>query len=149
MEKRLGFLDIKSSASEVYFYVQGNTKVGLKGPAVIHYDVQRLNIGGGMNRLTGGFTVPKSGVYHFDFVGLKFGDMEQLVIFLRVNGVKLASSFSGIGPVIVSVAIHSTLKLKRGDRVDIFIEKGTLAYCRENCIHFTGWLMEEDLPSPF
>ena len=97
-----------------------------------------------MNGPTGVFTVPKSGIYHLDFVGLKNGAFDQLVIHLRVNGVSVASSFSGFGPVVVPVAIHSTLKLKSGDRVDVFVEKGSLSPCNNNCIHFTGWLLEED-----
>jgi len=115
-----------------------------KGPLVLRYTLQLLNVGGGMNRSTGVFTAPKHGVYHFDFVGMKF-DMLALGIYLRVNGVKTAKTFGGIGPVIVPVAIHSTLKLKSGDRVDIFIENGALTNCAEACIHFTGWLLEEDM----
>ena len=70
-----------------------------------------------MNGPTGVFTVPKSGIYHLDFVGLKNGAFDQLVIHLRVNGVSVASSFTMFGPVVIPVVIHSTLKLKNGDRV--------------------------------
>ena len=150
MEKRLGFIDIKSSASGVYFNVQrNNSNATSTGPTVVRYDVQRLNLGGGMNPSTGVFTVPKSGVYHFDFIGLKQADLDKLVIILRVNRVRVAYSASGYGPVVVPLAIHSTLQLKSGDRVDIFIETGTLMTLGYFCTHFTGWLLEENIVAPF
>lgn len=99
-----------------------------------------------MNESTGIFTVPKPGVYHFDFIGFKHSAMDQLIIYLRVNGVHVASSFSAFGPIPGSIGIHSALKLKIGDKVDVFIEKGSMAGCASNnCIHFTGWLLEEDM----
>jgi len=146
-EKTFGFIDVKASPNGVYFYVQRNDSKAIlksKGPGVVRYDVQRLNMGGAMNGSTGVFTVPKSGIYHLEFVGLKNGVFDQLVIHLRVNGVSVASSFSGFGPVIVPVVIHSTLKLSSRDRVDVFVEKGSFAPCDKYCIHFTGWLLEED-----
>ena len=144
MEKRLGFIDIKSSAKRVYFYVQRNSSKVTRGPSILRYTIQLLNVGGGMNQSTGVFMAPKPGVYHFDFTGVKVGEMDSLVIHLRVNGVRIGQSFSGFGIAYVPVSIHSTLKLKSGDRVDIFIEKGALASCGDKCIHFTGWLLEED-----
>ena len=126
MEKTFGFISVTnktSSGAGVFFYVQKNN--ALKGPAVVRFDVQRENSGRAMNRFTGVFTVPKPGAYHFAFIGLKSHDFDQFIMYLRVNGVKLASFYSGVGPVMYPVAIHSTLKLKMGDRVDIFIEKGT------------------------
>ncbi len=99
-----------------------------------------------MNGSTGIFTVPKPGFYHFDFIGFKNSALDQLIIYLRVNGEHVASAFSAFGPVVGPIAIHSTLKLKVGDKVDVFIEKGSMAKCSSNnCIHFTGWLLEEDL----
>lgn len=98
-----------------------------------------------MNVSTGVFTVPKPGIYHLQFVGLKSGNFDQLVIHLRVNGVNVASSFTGFGPIIIPFNIHSTLKLKRHDRVDVFVEKGSIAHCNNHhCILFTGWILEED-----
>jgi len=76
-------------------------------------------------------------------VGLKNGAFDELTIHLHVNKVRMASSFTMFGPVIVPVGIHSTLKLKSGDRLDVFVEKGSIATCN-NCVHFTGWLLEED-----
>jgi len=148
MEKRLGYIDIKSSARGVYFYVQRNSSSATRGPSIVRYSIQLLNVGGGMNRSTGIFTAPKHGVYHFDFVGMKFDDISPLTIHLRVNGLRIGESFSGYGPVIVPVTIHSTLRLKSGDRVDVFIDRGSLAFCAISCIHFTGWLLEEDI-NPF
>jgi len=86
-----------SSGAGIFFYVQKNNAI--KAPAVVRFDVQRLNSGGAMNRFTGIFTVPKPGAYHFAFIGLKSHDFDQFIMYLRVNGVKLASFYSGVGPV--------------------------------------------------
>jgi len=97
--------------------VQRNSSFVARGPSILRYTTQMLNVGGRMNRSTGVFTAPKHGVYHFDFIGMKFGETDLLAIHLRVNGGRIGKSYTGLGPVIVPVAIHSTLKLKSGDRV--------------------------------
>jgi len=72
--------------------------------------------------------------------------MDSLTIELRVNGVRTGESFYGFGVLQQTpISIHSTLKLKSGDRVYIFIERGSLTSCANICIHFTGWLLEEDM----
>ena len=41
------------------------------------------------------------------------------------------------------IALHSTLKLKAGDEVDIFIEYG---YLQLADTYFMGWLLQEEIP---
>ncbi len=96
-----------------------------------------------MNTTTGVFTAPKSGIYHFDFAGLDKGDLEQLVIQLRLNDIHIGYTYSPAVPMFSTVAIHSTLRLKRGDKIRIHLEKGTFENC-PSCIHFTGRLLEEE-----
>lgn len=98
-----------------------------------------------MNTTSGVFTAPKSGVYHFNFFGLKKGfDLEQLVVYLRHNSIRVGSCSTSHGATMFPVAIHATLKLKRGDRVDIYKEKGDFNHQEPNSVHSTGSLLEED-----
>jgi len=42
-------------------------------------------------------------------------------------------------------SINATLRLKAGDRVNVFKESGQLHDDGNHSTHFTGWLVEEDL----
>ena len=160
-ENRLGFLDVKSSIhlSGIYFYVQrGNGPTARDG--VIRFHKEQLNIGKAMNLLTGVFTAPKAGVYHFSFSIEKEGKsfLDAFHIYLRVNGVKMGVAAVSQGPFSAPATLQSAFKLKKGDRVDIWKKpnRGTLGQCtvfgddddsaaEPPCHHFTGWLLEEDL----
>jgi len=107
--------------------------------------MKTLIIGGGMNITSGVFTAPKSGIYQFNFFGLKKGlDLEQLIVYLRHNSIRVSGSSTTHGTVMFPVAIHATLKLKRGNRVDIYKEKGDFSHQEPNSVQFTGSLLEED-----
>ena len=112
---------------------------------MLRYFTSKLNstLKGGMNTTTGVFTAPTAGIYHFDFVGLDNGDLEQLVIQLRHNNVFIGYTYSSAAPMLFTVAIHSTLRLKKGDKIQIYLEKGVFANC-PSCIHFAGRLLEKD-----
>ncbi len=145
----------KSTSSGIYFYVQrfGNKLLPAAKDGVIRFNKERLNIGGAMNISTGVFTVPKAGIYHFSASVAKEGysidAIHSLKIYFRVNGNKIG--MSGIGGTVAGapVNIPPTLKLKKGDRVDLWKENnnGILEYrTGELAHHFTGWLLaEEDL----
>ena len=62
METAVGVVDVKSSP--VYFHVQRNSTYTLNG-TTIPFEIERLNIGGGMNINSGIFTAPKTGIYFF------------------------------------------------------------------------------------
>ncbi len=110
--------------------------------------MERLNIGGGMNLKSGVFSAPKTGTYAFQFSIMKNGyNLDMLDIFLRLNGTRIG--YSTVSPSLMAapLTLQSTLKLKRGDRVDLQKSKnGRLTECPIGyCHHFTGWLLEEDL----
>ena len=93
------------------------------------------------------FKAPKSGVYQFAFNALKNPLIQDtLVVFLRVNGVNIGITFSVSGLFQYPVSLHSTLKLKKGDRVYLYQGRGKFD-CNDEELssHFTGSLLEEDL----
>jgi len=139
---------VKSTESGIFFYVQiGNRTFPEKG--VLRFDHQVFNVGGGMDLKTGVFTAPKSGVYIFSFSIMKNGYAFDFInIHLRVNGASLGHSGAGIGLAATTAALQSTLKLKKGDRIDLWKSRGELnRICTDYCHHFTGSLLEEDLPT--
>ena len=147
MEKRVGFLDVKSSS--IHFYVQKNISFDQHNK-VIPFEVELLNEGQAMNLKTGTFQAPLNGIYYFSFRGFNgastslFSGNNQ--VFLRLNGKIVAtgvtSSFGGF-----TFSLECTLKLKKGDRVDVKKGKaGTLMdNSNEYLTHFSGHLLEEDL----
>ena len=153
VENHLGFVDMKNSAQPprsltgIYFYVNiGGASLMVPDNSVLKYDHQVLNVGRAMNLMTGVFTAPRAGIYTFAFSMTKNGfNFEYLDIFLRLNGNKVGHSFAGKGFIGMPVTLQSTLKLKKGDRVDLLKGAGGLhAVCSSFCHHFTGWLLEED-----
>jgi len=143
---------VKSSESGIYFYVQISNPATAPVPlanGVLRYDHQVSNIGGGMNLKTGVFTAPKAGLYTFSFSMSKTGhEFDFMDINLRVNGVRIGKAGAGYGLSGNTAAMQSTLKLKKGDRIDLLKSRGTLnRECKAHCHHFTGSLMEEDLPA--
>jgi len=116
---------------------------------VIRYNVARLNNGDAMNLGTGVFTAPVAGTYFFSFAASKHGmSYNFLGAHLRLNGVVVASGFSGALFYPSMLSIHSTLKLKVGHRIDMFKFAGELHSDQISYIHtchFSGLLLEEDL----
>ena len=97
-----------------------------------------------MNLATGIFTAPRDGVYHFQFSGV--ADI-YVDINLRLNGANIGVAYADVGNSggVVTASLQSTLQLKSGDRVDIYLVAGTLFDNSNRFSHFTGWLDEEDL----
>ena len=157
----MGFIDAKSSNSSsltgIYFYYvhRGNGPTSKDG--VLRFHKEHLNIGKAMSISTGIFTVPKNGIYYFSFSISKEGFtlVGAFHVYLRVNMVKIGVAIVSPGLFSAPATISSTLKLKKGDRVDVWKPKsGTLGECtvlggdaatEPHCHHFTGWLLEEDL----
>ena len=141
-------MDIKSSP--VHFYVVRSSPFS-KPNSSITFEVEALNAGGAMNIKTGVFTTPRDGTYHFDFAFRKESLSDKCItVFIRKNGVIVgaAQTSDNVGFNLQS-SISSTLKLKSGDKVDLFEIHGGIMYDDPHHYnHFTGWLMEEDLNVP-
>ena len=127
----LNFMEKSAFKGGIYFYVQryGSFPVATNG--VIRFNKERLNMGGAMNITTGVFTVPKAGIYHFSVTIEKEGySFDALWIYFRVNSNKIGMSAVGAAVTGAPATLHPTLKLKKGDRVDLWKDNslGTLDY---------------------
>ena len=137
----IGFNDIKT-ANGVFFYVTRNTPYSSNG-TVIPYETEQLNIGGAMDLATGVFTSPVNGRYQFIFTALAAKGNERSDLVLRVNG-------AGIGRSVApshhyTLPIVATLQLKKGDTIDMFLQRGSIEDTTGHYTHFSGILLQEDL----
>ena len=133
----------------VYFYAQMKNSFKEVG-RMVPFDRIVLNQGNGLSSTNKGvFTAPKAGIYHFTFKGHNYSgglgllNPKILVIEIRHNGVIVGDTAaipSGV------MHVHATLKLKAGDRIYMFKPTaGDLFTESTPSIHFSGWLMEEDV----
>jgi len=140
-EKTIGYLDVKTSPS-VSFYVQRSSSYG--SPAVIPYEVTRLNVGGHMNAETGVFTAPVNGRYYFSFTaasGSPPGFYSR--VYLRVKGANIANSFAPSTN--YNLPLVATLQLIKGDTVDVYLDLGSIVDGVNHQTQFSGFLLEEDI----
>ena len=115
---------------------------------MICFNIERLNIGRAFNLTSGVFRAPKSGIYEFSFSLLKDAfTVSYIQVHLRLNNKNIVGkAFSGSGFYSSLVSFQSVLRLKKGDRIDLFKKEGTLDYHEDYLHHFSGLLLEEDLP---
>lgn len=154
IETRIGQVDIKSSP--VHFYVLRLSTINAVSRP-LPFQVERLNIGSGMNTATGVFTAPKAGVYVFAFKAMCSGLLTTDGYSgygqtrLMHNGVQVARGQTvGYEPAPatmngLTIAIHATLKLNTSDTIYISLDGGSLYDSATMHTHFTGSLLEEDL----
>ena len=122
----------------------------MRGSVINYFDAQLFNTGNGMNLTSGVFTAPKPGVYHFSAVfvksdgGFVLVNPDPLHISIRLNGKNIAETFVKSGLVSSIASVQATLRLKTGDRIDLYKHSGDLA-THSRGHSFTGWLIEEDL----
>jgi len=122
----------------------------------VRFEEVLLNLGGAFNLKENVFIAPKSGIYEFNFDGHKTGTSEFLNISLRLNGKDAVNAFSDFMEQHTFrnlISMHSLLKLKKGDRVDLYVKQGNLlddAIDGNNNVvqhtQFTGKLLLEDVP---
>jgi len=149
-ETVIGYLDVKTIREGVHFYAHKSCSASNRN-GIVHFDLVDLNVGGGYDASTGVFTSPTSGIYQFSLNALKEQTHHHvqspiLVIFLRVNRERKGVAFSVGGNSPSPVGLHSTLKLRKGDTVDLYKSSGIMN-CNDNepSSHFIGSLLEEDL----
>ena len=116
------------------------------------FEKEYLNLGGGMNLASGVFTAPKAGTYAFFFKGDGYekgsgyaglGDAS-----LQRNGANIAFGHSGIIGATdgySTLSVHATLKLNKGDKITVNHNGGTIYSDSSFDIHYTGFLLDEDL----
>ncbi len=145
-------MDVKSLPT--YFDVQKNISFNVPNTP-IPFEVEKLNIGGAMDRSTGIFTAPRAGKYFFSFSGIAFFPSSSSLVHLNfglyVNSVLVAKGYADetningleYEPCVLQSAVH----LQAGDKVWIQIwELSSGSYLNGGLYpHFTGWLLEEDI----
>jgi len=125
--------------------VQRQTSFGTLG--VIPFELDPVNEGEAMKLSSGVFTAPVHGIYHFSFAGVKDFSSYNLGVFLQVNGenVAVANANPRRTGGAESISMTASLRLKTGDKVNLWLSIGVLVDDISHYTHFTGWLVEEDL----
>jgi len=145
-ETLIGNVEVKTAS--VHFYVQRQSDFDTEY-TVIPFQVEQLNVGGAMDTKTGVFTAPVSGIYHFGFSCLMHAKSWYLDIFLQLNGNNIGVATSNTeqygGKAYLTISMHSSLRLKKGDRINLYKHRGALRDSESRYTHFSGWLVEEDM----
>jgi hypothetical protein len=156
LQKWIGYADVK--LTPVHFYVQRYSDFNTTSTP-IPFDLARVNEGNAMNLTSGKFTAPRPGIYFFSFAGtarLYSSSFAWFFSYLYLNGNRIGESCAGIrdmdkGPVDQwsPLTLQSTLNLKKGDQLWLtIVYYGTSSYLdddRDHYIHFTGWMLEEEI----
>ena len=145
-------------SAPVHFYVQRNSSFDTTGTP-IPFDLARVNDGNAMNLTSGIFTAPRPGIYFFSFTGLaqypKSESVVSLEVILYLNGEQIGMGWveepNSVAGQRSPLTLHSTLNLKKGDRVWVAIwgksAEVNLYDSLSHHTHFTGWMLEEDVSS--
>ena len=113
-------------ADAVYFNAQ-KQEAFTTANAMIPFEFTVLNIGGALNLNWNSnghlFTAPRSGIYEFNVAGVKGQVQETLFIALRLNKQPVAHvwvDYASSHGLLTPFSLHSILKVKKGDTVDLF-----------------------------
>jgi C1q-related factor len=143
VETAVGVVDVKSSP--VYFHVQRNSPYYATG-TTIPFEIERLNVGGGMNINSGIFTAPKSGIYFFSFSAVKEGPATAgMFVDLYLNSINIARAFGFAAFGHFTASLSSTLSLKSGDRISLLLAVGQLYDSTACYTNFNGILLQEEI----
>ena len=138
-------MDVKTK--NAHFYVQRKSSFGIPN-AVIPFELAPLNEGNAFNLLSGIFTCPVPGIYHFQFSALKEQAAQKLQIFLQINGTNVgkADTTQSASGSYDNLSLSASFRLAAGDKVNLFNYAGELYdYTSDHHTHFSGWLVEEHL----
>ena len=145
LQESIGILDVKTK--NVHFYVQRNSSF-VKANSVIPFELARLNKGSAMNLVSGIFTAPVTGVYNFQFTGVKDSSSNCLGISLQVNGDNVGFAYTedfNRSKAAFVISLTSSLRLKINDKVNLYKRSSGILYDdRLHLTHFTGWLVGEE-----
>lgn len=144
METFVGFGDIKSSF--VYFTVERNGS-WTGNWTILPFDLERTNIGGAMNRSSGIFTTPISGIYSFNFNTVGAANSKSLTISLILNDNVIASAYAGMSTVPLSASLSTSLNLTPGDQVWLRLSGTGSIYDAYGIFYtqFSGHLLDQTL----
>jgi C1q-related factor len=140
METAVGVVVFKSSP--VYFHVQRSSTYSSVG-TTIPFQIERLNVGGGMNLASGIFTAPKSGIYFFSFTGLKQYDNVYAAVDLYHNSNHITTAAGTAVNGHLTETLSSTLSLKSGDQISLRLTYGQLHDNSDHYTNFNGLLLQE------
>lgn len=140
--------DTQTDYLAVYFNVQKNASFSI-ADEIVPFEKEILNVGGAFNIKENTFTAPKGGIYEFNFKGSKNGifTYAYLAIALRLNGDPVAYAWAESVKnhnFFTPFFLHSVLKMKKGDQIDLFMKEGVLFDDQNQNTHFTGKLVFEE-----
>jgi C1q-related factor len=142
VETAVGVVDVNSSP--VYFHVQRSEPYSLVN-TTIPFNIEQLNVGGGMHIDSGIFTAPKSGIYFFSFTGIKESSANQLRVHLYHNSNYITVAYGAAVSGHLAMTLSSTLSLKSDDQVSLLLFAGQLHDAFYNHTNFNGLLLQEEM----
>jgi len=133
----------KKFGGGIHFYaLMVKSDFNAVGSGNLTFGLVYLNMGYAFNEKKGTFTAPKNGVYQFIFKGTtKQGETStKVVIVLNRNGEWMGATLPASG---VSTVLMATLKLTKGDTIDLQSKYGSLSFHEGAAPSFSGSLLEE------
>ena len=148
-ETFIGEVRLKTSKNFIHFQVARSSKTkrnDSESYSTLGFESERLNIGQAMNLKTGIFTVPVSGVYRFQFTGLKNLSKDELFVYLMVNEKSAALCYADKAWMYIPLSLSASLRLKAKDQVYLSANNHTsMLFDGDNSYsYFSGWLVEDE-----